>query len=275
MASNDNFWIKERIFYSHATIDSELTQRVKEIIENDFKFELYVAERNITGKPLIEKLRDEMLNCNAIIAGLTGNTINKSTSNIISFELGLAYSLHLPIFIITTDDKTLPWFYDKLTDYAKVKDISEKEVKRALSNFNISSFRHPIEIVFPKEEYIKYGTRNQSKNISVVQDDGRIVLTKSFNDILHFRLKNNRDKSEHNVMISMRFPSQIEIDYDAGSLDPSSSSVQRTELFYMPKISKNSFNIIFPFLLPGERILEVNVKVSENCNFNGKIDCAI
>ena len=93
-------WIPERIFFSHATKDSKITDLFTEAFKKyNNNFELYKAERVLVGKPLIEKLKDEILNSNGIVVVWTKNTKKENTRHIISFEIGMAYSLGLPIYL--------------------------------------------------------------------------------------------------------------------------------------------------------------------------------
>ena len=184
-------WYPERFFYSHASKDDKLTQIVEKEVR-ELGYEIYIAERNLVGIPLIQKLREELINCNALLLGWSKNTNLKSSSQIISFEFGMAYSLGLPIYIIKTFKGKMPWFFDKLTDYIKIDEHLEVKVKEALQKIEPFSFFHPIDLLIPKEELFKYPNRNQSKNITLVQEDGSLNIPPNFNDIIHFRLINRR-----------------------------------------------------------------------------------
>jgi len=245
-----SLWYPERFFYSHASSDNSLTQ----LIENEIKkkgYEIYIAERNLVGRPLIQKLREELINCNALLLGWTKNTNSGSTSQIISFELGMAYALDLPIYIIQTYKEEMPWFFDKLTDYICVDELTAIKIKNALERIEPFSFIHPIDLIIPKEELFKYPGRNQSKNIIVVQEDGSLNISKNFNDIIHFQLINRRPKSEKNVRILLRFPKEITVVFDAGTLD-GTSRVQRNEIFDMREAPKGTIRMYWPSL-PIER----------------------
>ncbi len=213
------------------------------------KYEIYIAERNLVGVPLIQKLREELINCNALLLGWTKNTKTKSSSQIISFEIGMAFSLGIPIYIIKTEKGEMPWFYDKLTDYIQVDEIIEDKIRDALNKIEPFSFLHPIDLLIPKEEYFKYPNRNQSENITIVQDDGSLNLPQNFNGIIHFKLVNRRPKSEKNVRIILKFPKEIDIKFDAGSLDRT-SKVQRNEIFDMRETSKGIVRIYWASLPP-------------------------
>ncbi|GEM_PF-2181042 len=57
----------------------------------DGNYELYFAERSLVGSPLIHKLKAELLNSNALLCAWTDNASILETSQIISFELGMAF----------------------------------------------------------------------------------------------------------------------------------------------------------------------------------------
>jgi len=235
-----NNWYPERFFYSHSSNDDYLTPLVERTIKTiDNGYEIYVAERNLVGIPLIQKLREEIINCNALLLGWTKNANSKSTSQIVSFELGMAYSLGLPIYIIKTYKGKMPWFFDKMTDYIRIEDLTESTITEALEKIEPFTFFHPVDLLIPKEEWYKYPTRNQSKNIEVVQDDGTLNIPENFNEIIHFNLINRRPKSEKNVRLLLKFPREIEITFNAGSLD-GSSRVQRNEIFDMRETPKGT-----------------------------------
>ena len=251
-------WYPERFFYSHASKDYILTQIVEKEIR-ELGYEIYIAERNLVGTPLIQKLREELINCNALLLGWSKNTNSKSSSQIISFEIGMAYSLGLPIYIIKTSKNKMPWFFDKLTDYINVDELLEVKIKEALQKIEPFSFFHPIDLLIPKEELFKYPNRNQSKNITVVQEDGSLIIPNNFNDIIHFRLINRRPKSEKNVRLLLTFPKEINIIFDAGSLDRS-SKVQRNEIFDMRETPKGTIRMYWASLPVENRIFEIRFK---------------
>jgi len=265
-------WYPERFFYSHASKDDKLTQ----IVENEIRelgYEIYIAERSLVGIPLIQKLREELINCNAFLLGWTKNTNSKSSSQIISFEIGMAYSLGLPIYIIKTFKGKMPWFFDKLTDYIKIDDLLEIKVKEALQKIEPFSFFHPIDLIIPKEELFKYPNRNQSKNISVVQKDGTLNIPKNFNDIIHFRLINRRPKPEKNVRLLLKFPKEISIIFDAGSLD-GSTKVQRNEIFDMRETPNGTVRMYWASLPVEDMNFEIRFKTNnELINKQVLIEC--
>lgn len=253
-------WYPERFFYSHASKDNILTQIVEKEIK-ELGYEIYIAERNLVGIPLIQKLREELINCNALLLGWSKNTNSKSSSQIISFEIGMAYSLRLPIYIIKTFKGKMPWFFDKVTDYINADELLEIKIKEVLEKIEPFSFFHPIDLLIPKEEFFKYPNRNQSKNIIVVQEDGSLNIPKNFNDIIHFRLINRRPKSEKNVRLLLKFPKEITIIFDAGSLD-GSSKVQRNEIFDMRETPKGTVRMYWASLPVESMNFEIRFKTN-------------
>jgi hypothetical protein len=248
-----NNWYPERFFYSHSSKDDYLTHLVEGAIKTiNNGYEIYIAERNLVGIPLIQKLREELIDCNALLLGWTKNTNAKSTSQIVSFELGMAYSLGLPIYIVKTYQGKMPWFFDKITDYIRIEDLTEALIKDTLEKIEPFTFFHPIDLLIPKEEWYKYPDRNQSKNIEFVQDDGTLRIPENFNDIIHFELINRRPKSEKNIRLLLKFPKEITLTFDAGSLDRS-SKVQRNEIFDMRETPKGTVRMYWASL-PVERV---------------------
>ena len=265
-------WYPERFFYSHASKDDKLTEIVEKEIR-EFGYEIYIAERNLVGVPLIQKLREELINCNALLLGWSKNANSKRSGQIISFEMGMAYSLGLPIYIIKTFKGTMPWFFDKLTDYIKIDELLATKVKEALQKIEPFSFFHPIDLIIPREEFFKYSNRNQSKNISVVQEDGTLNIPQNFNDIIHFRLINRRPKSEKNVRLLLKFPKEISINFDAGSLD-GSTKVQRNEIFDMRETPKGTVRMYWASLPVENRNFEIRFKINnELTNKQAAIEC--
>ena len=265
-------WYPERFFYSHASKDNSLTQLIeKEIKKNGY--EIYIAERNLVGIPLIQKLREELINCNALLLGWTKNTNSKSTSQIVSFEVGMAYSLGLPIYIIQTYKGKIPWFFDKITDYIRIDELIEIKIKDALEKIEPFSFFHPIDLLIPKEELFKYPNINQSKNITVVQKDGSLNIPENFNNIIHFNLINRRPKSEKNVRLLLKFPKEINITFDAGSLD-GTSKVQRNEIFDMRETPKGTVRMYWASLPVESFNFEIRLKTNiELAKTQSYIEC--
>jgi hypothetical protein len=219
-------WRPERFFYSHATRDEQLTAIVKDVLESRHDgLEVYVAERGIVGKPLVEKLREELLSCNAILVGWTARASKKSSA-IISFELGMAFSVGLPIFLLRVRNAKMPWFFDKLTDYADVSTPTKAKVEAGVAMIEPLSFYHPVDLVFPRCR------RGASRNTQVVQEDGSIAVPIGFDGIVHFTVENRRHRPERNVRLTLGFPDGVDVRFDAGSRN-GSSGVQRNEVFDM------------------------------------------
>lgn len=264
-----NNWIPERFFYSHASKDNTLTQLIEQEIKN-CGYEIYIAERNLVGVPLINKLREELINSNALLLGWTNSTNSKSTSQIVSFELGMGYSLGLPIYIIQTNKGKMPWFFDKTTDYIRIDELNEIKIKETLNKLEPFSFFHPIDLLIPKEELYKYSNKNQSKNIEVVQADGSLNIPSNFNDIIHFKLINRRLKSEKNVRLLIKFPVEVTFKFEAGSLD-GSSLVQRNEIFDIRETPKGMFRMYWASL-PVESF-NFEIRFLTNNNLSKKQTC--
>lgn len=282
-AVNYQKWNPERIFFSHATKDNNLTEKVKDSIEKIINgCEVYIAERNLVGKPLIEKLKEEMLDCNALIVSWTNNTNIKSTSQIISFEVGMAYSLGLPVYILFFDSvkiswfklkipwfklKEIPWFFKNITDYEKVNSRDKNDIEKALKKIEPISFIHPLDIQFPKKKYPGAFLNKKSSNIDVVQEDGSLKFEAGFNDILHYFLINNRKKPEKNVRFLLRFPDVFKITYDPGSLE-GEGNVKRNEFFYCFQL-KYDITIYWPSFGIRKTIFEIKIEIpSDITNLN-------
>jgi hypothetical protein len=226
---SQNTWFPERFFYSHATSDDRLTALVTETLEGaPGRYQVYAAERRLVGKPLMEKLRDELLNCNAILVGWTTSASSES-SEIISFEVGMAFSLGMPVYMLRCACLEMPWFFSNLTDYADLPTITRDDVKAALAKIEPLSFCHPVDLVFPPEQE---PCKQQSVNPRVVRKDGTINLPAGFSDIVHFCVKNRRQHPERDVRLILAFPGYVTVKFDQGTRD-GSSGVQRNEMFDM------------------------------------------
>jgi hypothetical protein len=272
-------WTPERFFYSHASKDSDITQKIQEALSKfNENYQMYIAEHRAVGRPLIDKLREEMLNCNALLLGWTKNAYDQSRE-IISFELGMAYSLGLPIYILDfqNSEKQEPWFFNKLTDYIDVSDESLEEIEKALRKIDPYSFLHPVDLLIPKERYCKYpGKGNQSENINVVSDDGSIKIKNGFDGILHFLLINNRLKSEKNVRLILTFPKQLKLGFSSGSLEEN-TGIQKNEIFDMRQTPPGTVRMYWPSLPIEKFIFEIRIKVENvtECNKDEFIECSV
>lgn len=271
-------WEPENIFLSHSTNDFELKKNIKFLIEekNVLKrhCKLFVSEYSVDGGDLTEKFRTAIDNSNALMVLWTKNVEkNKNTQKIISFEIGMAYSSRIPIYIFVFDDLKVPWFYDHITGWHSVKDYKKKSLKKALSAIEIDSFIHPLEIIIPKEPHPN--PAKKSLNNDVLITDEKIVLTKGMNGILHYYLKNNRKKPEKNVRFKLIFPNFLEISYNPGKLEVIEGT-RRMEFFYPIKYS-NGLLLFWPSFPPESEILfEVRIKVSDKTDHNeGELYLAI
>jgi hypothetical protein len=173
--------------------------------------------------------------------------------------MGMAYALRIPIFLLLFC-KEKPWFFDKVTDYISVNSISETDVLSAIQQIDLYSFIHPIDLYIPKEPLYKNGVDNHSRNLDVVNIDGTILMREGFDGIIHFVLKNNRNKPENNVHVILEFPPELELKFHPGSLEHG-SKIQRNEIFYMRQTAKNKIEINWPSLPIRNRIFEVRVSL--------------
>ena len=263
-----------RFFYSHSSADSDLMLKFQNAIRKindrymkeyniEKMYELYIAKRHYGGKPLINKLREEMLACNALILPWTRNTFLKKHNSIISFELGLAFSLKIPIFILVFSKHKKPWYFDKLTDYMDMETDNEEEIQETLLNMKFRELCNPIDVIFPKEEYSKENAKIASSNFDVINQDGCLELYRGFKGKLHYRIKNYRLRNEKNVRIKIKFcpRSTFSIDADFGDIDGKSGTLR---LDFFKKIQgKNFFDIYWPAFPYSERIFEMNIEVSQ------------
>lgn len=242
-------WIPERFFYSHASKDHEIAQIISEAFSRlDNRYEIYFAERELVGRPLIQKLKEELLNSNALLCAWTENTSKIETSQIISFELGMAFSLGLPIYILRFSKQGMPWFFDKVTDYTEVEEHSTDFIFNKLKTMEPFSFNHPVEVIIPNEPLYKYSNqKSQSANYAVATQEDRLNLYRDFNEIIHFKIINRRRKPEKDVRLIIKFPSNISISFNAGTLD-GSSSIQRNEIFDMRQTERGLVRMYWPSL---------------------------
>lgn len=258
-------WYPERFFYSHATSDNLLTEMVKYTLEQaSGKYQVYVAERGIVGKPLIHKLREEILSSNAVLVVWTQNANKKATSQIVSFELGMAFSLGLPIYILLYGKPKLPWFFDKVTDYWHIPTVREGDIKLAISKIEPFTFCHPIDFSCPSEPYNKVRPgMNASSNVRIVRQDGTIVIPAGFDDILHFRVTNRRHRPERDVRLILQFPSQVKVTFNPGSLE-TGAIVQRNDLFDMRQTGPGEVRLYWPSFPPQHFTFELRLSTSES-----------
>lgn len=265
-------WLPERFFYSHATSDDRLTALVTETLESGpGQYQVYAAERGLVGRPLMEKLRDELLDCNAMLVGWTTSASSRS-SEIISFEVGMAFSLDMPVYILRCGCLEMPWFFSNLTDYADLRAITAEEVGSALSKIEPRSFYHPLDLSFPrKEEPVK----QQSKNADVVHEDGSILLPPGFNDIVHFNVVNRRQHPERDVRVTLTFPQFVAVEFDSGTQD-GTSGVQRNEIFDMWQAPAGTVRLYWSSLSLDTMSFELRLRVDDKQSAaSGCVQCRV
>jgi hypothetical protein len=263
-------WVPERFFYSHASGDRQLTAVVEAALgSRKDRVDLYVAEHGLVGRPLVEKLRSELLGSNALLVGWT-RTAAMESSSIISFELGMAFSLGLPIYLLRVDGADLPWFFDKLTDYVDVREPTQERVAVALEKIEPFSYYHPIEVEFPRS------ARKQSRNPEVVAEDGGLALPRGFDGIVHFIVENRRQRPERDVRLSLAFPPLVAVTFNAGTRD-GTSGVQRNEMFEMWQAPMGVVRIWWPSMPAEDGIaFEVRLRVGKDGPVGEeRIDCSL
>jgi len=273
--SNKN-WYPERLFYSHATRDESITSNVRDAIKNLHpEYELFISEHKVCGIPLVQRLKEEMLNCNGLVIGWTKNASEKKTSEMISFEIGMAYSLGIPIYLLKFPDTEVPWFFNHVDQHIDIPSEDIKDIKEVLQRrIDIFSFLHPIDLFFPKEPHPKKSPEH-SKNYKVVQDDASMIFERGFNDILHYRIINRRSKPEKAVRIQIIFPKVCQLEFNKGFLEPI-GPVRRNDLFDVFQTTDNRLTITWPNLpLDVDKLLfEVKVIIPQSVNsFNHFIKC--
>lgn len=219
-------WAPPRIFYSHATKDDKLTGLIDKCLK--FKgYDVYLAERNLVGKPLIDKLKNEMLSCNAILVGYTNGMEEK---HIISFEVGMAYSLGLPVFLFCVDSTDMPWFFDKVTDYEKIESVSESHIRKAIEKIDPTSMLDPIDIFV--DQYIDPQRFSSNVNEEVTNINGSLCLWDGYNHTLKFYLINKINRPVKDLRYQLLTTKNIIMECNPGELD-GTSQTQRNEHFLM------------------------------------------
>ena len=83
-------WIPEKIFLSHSSKDKDIVDKVEHYLHQK-QYKVYVAERKMVGYPLILKLKEQLLDSNALILTWTKNANIKKSSKINAFEIGMAF----------------------------------------------------------------------------------------------------------------------------------------------------------------------------------------
>lgn len=224
----------EKIFVSHSSEDGEFIKKIEASLK-ERGLTPYIAKRNAIGKPLTEKLKNEMADSNMVLVVWTKNAKEKS-SEIIAFETGMAWLNQLPIFILKKNDVDIAWFYQQLTDYVKFENISDGDLEQQMDKFDFNQYKNPICFCFPKEN-----PKQNSMNEKVVQDDGSICLRSSFNGIIHFVVGNHTEKIIRDIRVDVRFPLYLDISFNPGGLG---DGVQRNEMFGMKKIASGHVRLM-------------------------------
>ena len=261
----NGLWFPERIFYSHASQDKEITDKVCGIINKMIvNSDIFVSEHKTNGKQLLGTLKQEMLNCNAIFVAWTKSCVKKSTSQIISFEVGMAFSLGLPIYILQFGKATMPWFFQQI---AKIEQVTSNNLvileNRLARVIDFSNCIHPVDVIFKKEKHPEKTKLGSSENDKVVQSDGSLVLSKGFKGVLHYWLINNRKRTEKSVRITIDFPEGFVIDFDQGKTEASKGETQKHDLFHLFKPRENRMTIDWPRLSPEGEYLEVYIDTTK------------
>ena len=232
-----------KIFISHAKEDNNISKLIADALKEK-NFLPYIAERETIGEPLMTKLRDEMANSDAILIVGTENSDKKTACEIIGFETGMAWANHSKIFIIKSPKNRMTWFYGQLTDYIEFDfDQIDAHVGDILTSIKFENYVNPICFVFPR----KNNNKKNSQNENCVSEDGSISLKSPFDDILYFVFGNYTNRIIRDIRITIRFPSQISINFDEGDLG---LSIKR-EMFWMRAISSNIVRLAWP-VLPSE-----------------------
>lgn len=267
MRINKPKYYPEKIFISYATEDSMIANIIKKELEK-ISFIVFLAEKEIIGSPLIEKLKSEIISSNAIFVIWTKNSSKiKRTSNIISFEVGMAYSLRLPIFLLRFNNAKVPWFFDKVTDYENVRTYCENDIISSLKKINFSKFFHPIDVIFPKEKWTKYkGKINAYRNVDVIDIRGCLRFPQNFKGTLFYDIINNTMKPTKDVRIKMRFPEFFKLEWNPGILNTNSTKKEitkiiRTEYYFPIPSANNVIYLFFPSLSTDNLRMEVNIEI--------------
>ena len=240
-----------RIFISHSKKDHDISQIIADALKNEEKIDTYIAERDSIGIPLMSKLRDELIDSDAILVLWTENANEQPACEIIGFETGMAWANHLNIFVIKDASAKkkikITWFYEQLTDYIEM-DFDQirsdrSRARKIIGKLNFETYLDPICFTFPRKDNAKKNSRNEE----CVADDGSINLKSPFDDILYFNFGNHTNRIIRDIRITIKFPPQISIIFDEGD---SGFSIKR-EIFWMRAISSNEVRLAWP-VLPSE-----------------------
>ncbi|HOX85156.1 MAG TPA: hypothetical protein PKW76_15490 [bacterium] len=166
----------------------------------------------------------------------------------------------------------MPWFFDKVTDYVDIPDINLDFVFNNLKKMEPFSFNHIVDVIVPKEPFYKHSKdKSHSANIDIVTKEDVLKLHKNFNGIIHFIIINRRSKPERDVRLIIKFPTNITIQFDPGSLD-GSTKVQRNEIFDMRQTSPGVVRMYWASLPIGSYKFEIRINVQEIPENNNHIE---
>jgi len=265
-----------KIFLSHCGEDKDIVGTINSVVHSIVQdCEIYIAEREYIGQPLTKKLKEEAIDSNAMLIVWTKNAKEKSCP-IISFEAGMAWANHKPIFILKEEsagfDDKKEWFYPQLTDYAEVKDIkNEDEVKQALSKFNFAECVNPLCFCYPQNwTELEGGARNSE----VIDSDGVIKLISGFNGILDFVIGNHSNRLIRGIRIILRFSNEITIDYTEGG----TNGVQQNEPHAIRRMDDHTIRVMWDIIISDEhwaRGLRLIVNNNITKEINSSIDVTI
>ena len=243
----------EKIFVSHSSEDNTngTIGKIGSILEEK-GLSPYIAERNSIGTPLTGKLRQEMADSNMVLVVWTEKAKEKS-SEIIAFETGMAWLNQLPIFILKEKNVKMDWFYPQLTDYVEFENTLNGDLKQQMDKFDFDQYKNPICFCFPK----KNTPKKNSMNESIVQDDGSICLSPSFNGIIHFVVGNHTNKIIRDIRVDVQFPRYLDIYVNPGG---QGDGVQRNEMFDMKKIAPGRIRLMM-LAMPSDEHWSFEVRV--------------
>jgi len=263
----ENFKPKpEKIFVSHSGKDESIIKKIESILKQK-DLSPYIAERKAIGRPLIDKIRQEMADSNMVLVVWTENAKERS-NEIIAFETGMAWLDQLPIFILKhskVDFNENGWFYPQLTDYVEFENASDNDLKQKIDKFDFNQYKNPICFCFPKENTRKRNSINEN----VVKDDGSICLWPSFDGIIHFVVGNHTHKIIRDIRVDVQFPKYLDIYFNTGD---SGDRVQRNEMFDMKEIAPGRVRLMMLAMPSDEHwSFEVKVRVRDELGKNDDV----
>lgn len=109
------------VFCAHASADTELVSSCKSAIE-DSKLTHFFAEFEMEGKPLPDKIRDNIRASRIVIVLWTRNVSDVArTRDIVNAETGEAHMASKPVYVFREEGTELPLFLSYITDYITYK----------------------------------------------------------------------------------------------------------------------------------------------------------